>query len=164
MILFLNTTVHLNCAQIQFTCGCLLYYFLYQFLPRLSGVVIEIWKLVGGNKVQNSVEENVSWVCWLEGTLAFPQHPIHFHHSLLINTIPPNDLKISSNWFFHRQKGSFLLSLKIFYFLLLHYGLNALAKIALLLVAKSLLCFWWRHGAMQGIRDSGHWNLLEMER
>lgn len=42
MILFLNTVVHLNCAQIQFTCDCVLYYFLYQFLPRLSGAVIEI--------------------------------------------------------------------------------------------------------------------------
>lgn len=36
IILFLNTAVHLNCAQIQFTCDCLVYYFLYQFLPRLS--------------------------------------------------------------------------------------------------------------------------------
>lgn len=116
MVLFLNTAVHLNCAQIQFTCDCLLYYFLYQFLPRLSGVVIEIWKPIGGIKSKIVLRKMCLESVGCKKPLLSYNTQSTFIHSLMINTIQPKWLTNKFKYIVPSSK-MVLFSLAIKYFI-----------------------------------------------
>lgn len=125
--------------------------FFINFSPDSVGVVIEIWKLMGRIKSKIVLRK----VC-LE-SVGCKEHLLclstrsTFIHSLFIKTIQPKWLKNTFKSILSSSKVFFPLVLKIFYFLLLPQVLKALAKVALLSVAKSSLCFRWTwQMSMQG--------------